>query len=385
MFSRLLKVPKQKSFFLFGPRGTGKTSWVKAQFPEALYLDLLESFMYADLLARPERLEELIPSGFNDWIVIDEVQRVPALLNEVHRLIESKKLRFVLTGSSARTLRRKGVNLLAGRAITYAMHPLTAVEMGEDFDLAKAVQYGLLPAIETEPDPKKYLEAYVTSYLREEVLQEGLMRNLGSFARFLETASFSQGSVLTISDVARECACGRKTVEGYFTILEDLLLSIRLPVFTKRAKRRMISHPKFYFFDAGVYRSIRPRGPLDSEDETMGAVLETLFYQNLRAINDYFEYEYELFFWRTASDIEVDFILYGPRGLLAFEVKSGCTIHPKDLSGLKAFCEEYPMARPYVIYGGTREMSQQGISILPMKQALLGLPEILKNVFTKTS
>ncbi len=379
MFTRLLKPPKDKSFFLFGPRGTGKTSWVRDKFPQALYLDLLESSTYAELLARPERLEELIPLGFDDWIILDEVQKIPALLNEVHRLIENRKLRFVLTGSSARTLRRKGVNLLAGRALTYAMHPLTAVEMGESFDCLQASKYGLLPAIQTEPDPKKYLEAYVTTYLREEVLQEGLLRNLGAFTRFLETASFSQGSILTIADVARECACGRKTVEGYFNILEDLLLSIRLPVFTKRAKRRMVSHPKFYFFDAGVYRAIRPRGPLDSEEEIMGAVSETLFYQNLRAINDYLEYEYELYFWRTASDLEVDFILYGPRGLLAFEVKSGSTIHPKDLRGLLAFREEYSMVQPFIIYGGTREMSQQGIPIIPLEQALHRLPALLNN------
>jgi predicted AAA+ superfamily ATPase len=378
MFSRLLKVSKDKSFFLFGPRGTGKTSWVKSQFPKALYLDLLESSMYADLLANPGRLEELIPSSFNDWIVIDEVQKVPALLNEVHRLIESRKLRFVLTRSSARTLRRKGVNLLAGRALTYAMYPLTAVEMGDDFDLAKAAQYGFLPSIATEPDPKKYLESYIATYLREEVLQEGLIRNLGAFARFLETASFSQGSLLTTSEVARECASQRKTAEGYFDVLEDLLLSSRLPVFTKRAKRRMVSHPKFYFFDAGVYRAISPRGPLDSEEETMGAISETLFYQNLRAINDYYEYEYELYFWRTASNLEVDFILYGPRGLLAFEVKNSSTIHPKDLNGLKEFCTEYQIAQPYVIYGGSREMSLQGIPIIPLNQALLRLPELLK-------
>ncbi len=378
MFSRLLKPPDKKSFFLFGPRGTGKTSWVKAQFPGALYLDLLESFMYTDLLAKPDRLETLIPSGFNHWIVIDEVQRVPALLNEVHRLIENRGLRFVLTGSSSRKLRRKGVNLLAGRALTYAMYPLTAIEMGDVFDLRTAAQYGLLPSIQTEPDPKKYLESYITTYLREEVLQEGLIRNLGSFARFLETASFSQASILTVSDVARECACERKTVEGYFSVLEDLMLSTRLPVFTKRAKRRMVSHPKFYFFDAGVYRAVRPRGPLDSEEETNGAIFETLFYQNLRAINDYFGYEYKLYFWRTASGLEVDFILYGPKGLIAFEVKSGSIIHPQDLNGLQEFCREYPMARPYIIYGGSREISQKGISILPMKQALLHLPELLK-------
>ncbi len=375
MFSRLLKPPDHKSFFLFGPRGTGKTYWVKQNFPQALYLDLLESNIYTNLLARPERLEEMIPQGFDDWIVIDEVQKVPALLNEVHRLIEKRRLRFVLTGSSTRTLRRKGVNLLAGRALTYAMHPLTAVEMGNAFDLKSALNYGLLPSIETEADPKKYLEAYVATYLREEVLQEGLTRNLGAFTRFLETASFSQGNILTITDVARESACHRKMIEGYFGILEDLLLSVRLPVFTKGAKRKLVAHPKFYFFDVGVYGAIRPRGPLDSEKEAMG----TLFFQNLRAINDYGNFDYELFYWRTVTQIEVDFVAYGPKGLLAFEVKNGASVHSEDLHGLLAFREEYPMVKPFLIYRGDRELTIDNIPVIPISAALHQLPKILEN------
>lgn len=378
MYSRLLAPPKQKSFFLFGPRGTGKTHWVKEKFPNALYLDLLNTSLYADLLARPHRLEEFILRDFDDWIVIDEVQKIPELLNEVHRLIEGRGLRFVLTGSSARTLRRKGVNLLAGRALTYSMHPLTLVEMAGSYDRAKMLKYGLLPAVQSEDDPAKYLEAYVATYLREEVLQEGLIRNLGAFARFLETASFSQGGVLNISEIARECSSGRKTVDGYFEILEDLLLSVRLPAFNKRAKRRVVSHPKFYYFDLGVYRTLRPRGPLDSEEELMGATFETLFFQNLRALNDYGNCEYEIYYWRTATQLEVDFVLYGPRGLLAFEIKSGSTIHPSDLHGLLAFKEEYPMVRPFIIYNGDRELNQNGIRILPMEKALLQLPELLK-------
>lgn len=377
MFSRLLKPPDLKSFFLFGPRGTGKTFWLREQFPHALYLDLLDSSVYTELLARPERLEALIPAGFSEWIAIDEVQKIPALLNEVHRLIEQRRCRFILTGSSARALRRKGVNLLAGRALRYAMHPLTAIEMGGLFNWIQALQVGLLPAIPTEPDPKKYLESYVATYLREEVLQEGLTRNLGAFTRFLETASFSQGSLLNMSEVARECACGRKIVEGYFDILEDLLLSIRLPVFTLRAKRKLVAHPKFYFFDVGVYRTIRPAGPLDTEQEASGAALETLFLQNLRAINDYGSYDYKLSYWRTASGLEVDFVLYGPRGLLAFEIKSSTSVHAGDLRGLSAFREEFPACRPFLIYGGDREMSFGDIPVLPIVQALQSLPQML--------
>lgn len=379
MFTRLLKIIDRKSSFLFGPRGTGKTHWVHSHFPNALYLDLLESHLYADLLARPERLEELIPSHYEDWIIIDEVQKVPQLLNEVHRLIEKRGLRFVLTGSSARTLRKKGTNLLAGRALKYFMHPLTAIEMQDAFNLQTSLQFGLLPAIESEIDPKKYLESYVATYLREEVLQEGLTRNLGAFTRFLETASFSQGSILNMSEIARECSSGRKTVEGYFEILEDLLLSVRLPVFTKRAKRRVVSHPKFYFFDTGVYRAIKPRGPLDSESEALGVATETLFFQNMRAINDYEGHDYQLSYWRTASGLEVDFILYGPKGLLAFEVKSSSHIHPGDLKALLAFKEEYPMAQLHVIYRGDREQVIQGIPILPLEYALKNLSHLLLN------
>ena len=209
MYSRMIKSPKAKSFFLFGPRGTGKTTWVKANFPGAVYLDLLEAEIYNDLLANPQRLENFIPADFDGWIIIDEAQKIPDLLNEVHRLIENNKYKFILTGSSARKLKRKGPNLLAGRALTYFMHPLTVNELGGDFNLSHSLTYGQLPCAYAEEDPKKYLESYVKTYLQEEVQQEGLTRNLAAFSRFLETASFSQASTLNISSVARECAVER--------------------------------------------------------------------------------------------------------------------------------------------------------------------------------
>src|SRR3990167_2118447 len=232
MFSRLLKPPKNKSFFLFGPRGTGKTTWVKSAFPDALYLDLLEAEIFNDLLANPQRLENYIPINFKDFVIIDEIQRIPNLLNEVHRLIEKSHQKFILTGSSARKLRKKGENLLAGRALTYFLHPLTAFELGSDFNLGKSLAYGQLPSVLIEEDPKKYLESYVKTYLEEEIFQECLTRNLSAFARFLETASFSQGSVLNTSAVAREAAIERKVVENYFLILEDLLIGYKIPVFS---------------------------------------------------------------------------------------------------------------------------------------------------------
>ena len=213
------------------PAGTGKSTWVRSVFKDAIYLNLLESELYRLLLASPQRLETLIPPGYHGWVVLDEIQRVPELLNEVHRLIETRGLLFVLTGSSARKLRRKGTNLLAGRALTRRMHPLTAMELGSDFRLEHALKLGHMPMTFSDPDPDAYLSSYVHSYLREEVQQEGLTRNLQAFARFLEVVSFSQASPLNISEAARECDVNRKLAEEYFTILEDLLLAVRLPPF----------------------------------------------------------------------------------------------------------------------------------------------------------
>ncbi len=381
MFPRLLQVPN-RSFFLFGPRGTGKSSWVHEHLRDALYFDLLESEVYLELAASPGRLGQRIPPSFRGWIVLDEVQKIPELLDEVHRLIETRKLRFALTGSSARKLRRKGVNLLAGRAITKAMHPLTRAELGSQFNLRRSLELGHLPTVCTEPDniaARQYLKSYVTTYLREEVQQEGLARNIGAFARFLEAASLSQAAPLNISLVARDCQMERKTVEGYFSILEDLLLAVRVPAFTKRAKRRVVLHPKFYFFDIGVFRSIRPRGPLDSDDEIEGAAVETLVFQELRAMNDYGELDYSMHYWRTATGAEVDFVLYGERGLLALEIKRSPRIRSEDLRPLESFLQDYPMARAFVVYGGSRDYHEGKIRVVPIDVFLRDLRNILGN------
>lgn len=377
MYSRLLIPPREKSFFLFGPRGTGKSTWVKTTFPDAVYLDLLDSGLYADLLARPSRLREYVPSERGRWIVIDEVQRVPELLNEVHRLIEDHRVRFILTGSSARSLRKRGVNLLAGRALTCTMHPLTSRELGSDFALSQFLDHGGLPSVTQEVSPHAYLESYVRTYLREEVQQEGLTRNLGAFSRFLEAASFSQGGVLNVSAVSRECAVERKVVEHYFGILDDLLLSHRLPVFTRKAKRRMIRHRKFYFFDAGVYRTLRPKGPLDRPGEIDGAALETLFLQELIAYNAYLRLGYTLFYWRTRTGLEVDFVLYGERGIKAFEVKLASNVRKEDTAGLAAFLADYPMADAYLVYCGKRVRREHGVEIVPIETCLSRLPDLL--------
>ncbi len=379
MFNRALSHPLRthKSFFLFGPRGTGKTTWLRQHLPDALFINLLQSEFYIRLSADPGHIRTLIPPGHAGWIVIDEIQRVPELLNEVHDLIESKQHVFVLTGSSARKLRRDGVNLLAGRALTYHMHPLTAVEQAQDFRLEDSLRFGHLPARFSEADPLRYLQDYVQTYLREEVLQEGLMRSIGPFFRFLEVASFSQGSLINVSEVARECHVDRRVAESYFSMLDDLLIATRLPVFSKHAKRKLVQHAKFFYFDVGVFRAIRPAGTLDSPAEIDGPALETLVLQELRAVNDYEEFGYELSFWRTKHGLEVDFVLYGKRGLLAIEVKRSNNLHAQDLRALREFKKDYPPATCYVFHGGPTPLYFDDIIAIPMTQALQNLAAIL--------
>ncbi|MCP5505437.1 MAG: ATP-binding protein [Chlamydiales bacterium] len=381
MYQRWLgsRKPLKNSFFLFGPRGTGKTHWIKTNFPNALYFDLLDYQTYRGLLSDPTSLRDKIPEGFEEFIILDEVQRIPELLNEVHRLIEEKRYRFGLTGSSARKLKQKGVNLLAGRAVIHHMHPLLYQELGKDFSLSHALEYGLLPStFEKDRDAKEYLASYVTTYLREEVMQEGLIRNLDTFSRALEVASFSQGSVLNISAAAREAQVSRKVMEGYFSIMEDLLLATKVPVFTRRAKRKLINHAKFYFFDVGIYRTLRPMGPFDRVEEAEGAALETLFYEHLRGVNDYLQLGYTIYFWRTQAQHEVDFVLYGNRGLFGFEIKRAKTIAQEDLRSLKLFGEDYPEAKRYILYGGKDKLYFDGITALPFEQALKELLILLE-------
>lgn len=368
----------EQSFFLFGPRATGKTTWLKTVFPGDVFVDLLDSAVYTRLLAAPERLENLIPPGYKGKVVIDEIQRVPALLNEVHRLIEQKKISFVLTGSSARSLRKKGVNLLAGRALTRHFHPLTVLELGKDFNLENSLRFGHLPYVFRAEDKKAYLSSYISTYLREEVLQEGLSRSIASFSKFLEIASFSQSGVVNASGIARETGLDRKTVDGYFQIVEDLMIGSRLPAFTKRAKRRLVVGDKFFFFDAGVYRALRPAGPLDSPEEITGAALETLLLQEFSALNDYLGLGYTAYYWRTSNGAEVDFVFYGESGIIAVEVKRTTNIDSSRLGGLKSFQKDYPQAKCYLACGAARREYHGGIEVWPFGDFLVNLPEILQ-------
>jgi len=367
---RFLQLPAG-SFFLFGPRGTGKTTWLRQVLPNALEVNLLRPDVYREMKARPERLRELVLGNPDRRdVVVDEVQRVTELLPVVHDLMEGAAApRFVLTGSSARKLRRGGADLLAGRAVVREMHPFLAAELKE-FDLITTLARGLVPLVVASADPGDALAAYATLYLEQEVQVEGLVRNIGSFARFLEAVSFSHGSLLNVSNVARDCQVNRKTVEGYLEILEDLLLAFRVPVFTRRAGRQTTSHPKFYLFDAGVYASLRPRGPLDRPEEVTGASLEGLVAQHLRGWMAYTDGEFTLNYWRTRAGLEVDFVVYGAGGLWAIEVKNAGVVRPGDVRGLRAFAEDYPECEPLLLYRGADRLSVAGIRVAPVEEFL---------------
>lgn len=367
--------PPVDHFFLFGPRGTGKTWLTQRYFPDAVRVDLLDPGTLRSLAARPERLRELVAARPEArQVVIDEVQKLPELLEVAHQLIEERHgAQFILTGSSARKLRRAGVNLLGGRAVQKSLHPFMAGELGNQFNLEEALRLGLLPIVRGGKAPEEILRAYNGLYLREEVQMEGLVRNIGNFSRFLEAISFSQAAVLNLANVARESHINRKTIEGYLEILEDLLLAFRLPVFTRRAQRELAAHPKFFFFDAGVFRANRPAGPLDSPSEIDGAALESLVAQHLRAWCDYSDGNHRLYYWQTRSKVEVDFVIYGEGGLHALEVKNSGQVRPEDLRGLKSFGEDFPESRRWLLYRGRERFLRDGILCVPCEEFLMQL------------
>ncbi len=371
--------PPQGSYFLFGPRGTGKSTWLKVHYPDAYWVDLNDPELFRIFAASPEHLEALLDQApSKKTVVIDEVQKVPDLLNVAHRMIERKTgYQFILTGSSARKLKRQGINLLGGRALLKYMPPFYAAELGDAFDLKKNLRLGMLPIVLDSAEPAETLRAYVGIYLKEEVQAEGLVRNVGDFARFLETMSFSHGSILNLSNISRECHVSRKTVEVYLQILEDLLLSFRLSVYTRRAKRQLSSHIKFYFFDAGVYRSVRPLHLGDPIEESEGPALEGLVGQHLHAWVQAQTAQHQLHFWRTSSGLEVDFVVTGPELFLAIEVKNGTTVNPGDLKGLEHFCEDYPEATPILLYRGNRQYKEKGILCMPLESFLSTLNPLI--------
>lgn len=371
---RLLNLSSE-SYFLLGPRGTGKSTWLLHQYPHAIRIDLLLGEEERRFSAYPEKIRDVansLPTG--STLIIDEIQRVPRLLPEIHALIESKKeIQYIMTGSSARKLRRSVSDLLGGRAFLRQMGPFLASELKEEFSLEKALKTGLIPLVWNSSEPEHRLLDYLHLYLREEVQAEGLVRQIGDFSRFLEVASFAHASIWTSTDISRESSVKRATVDNYLHILEDLLLAFTLPVFTRRAKRKLISHSKFYFFDAGVYRVLRPQGILDSSQEIEGLALEGLIAQHLRSWVLSQAQPHSLSFWRTQTQLEVDFIVYGPRGFWAIEVKRSPNLGPDDVRALKAFQEEYPEAKCLIVTLGKRRESYQGFPIIPAEEFLLGI------------
>lgn len=361
----------ERSCFLLGPRGTGKSTWLKARIPDAAYLDLLNPQLLRELEAFPERLRDHI-GGRNSphIVVIDEIQRAPGVLPVVHAILEEPDPpRFIMTGSSARKLRRNGTNLLGGRALQRHMHPFMAAEL-PSFQLEHSLLHGLIPLVVASESAREVLQAYINLYVDEEVRTEALTRNVDAFLRFLETVSFSHASLLNISNVARVCHVQRKVVQSYISILSDLLLSFTLPVFERRAKRATVVHSKFYFFDTGLFRTLRPRGPIDRPEEIGGLALEGLVAQHLRAWSDYRSDGSDIYFWRTRAGSEIDFVVYGGVDFAALEVKNASSIQEADVRALRTFVGDYPEASNVLLYRGDSAKFVRNVACIPVANFL---------------
>ncbi len=369
MLKRILEPPKQ-SFFLMGPRGSGKSTWLRENFPGAHVIDLLSEETYHHLLASPGHLADqlrAIPS--DQWVIIDEIQRLPGLLNEVHRFIESRRLKFALCGSSARKLKKEGVNLLAGRAIQKAMHPFVPEELGERFNLEEALEFGQLPIVIESLEKKETLSAYTQLYLKEEIQAEALVRNLPGFARFLPIAAMFHGQTVNVSNIAREAEVARTTIMGYLDILVDTLLCFRLPAYEAKLRLRERKHPKWYWCDPGIVRSMKKAtGSLSPEEK--GALFEGLVAQVLRAYKDYRQVFDEMYYWSPFSGIktEVDFLLLKGDRFIAVEVKSGKNFSQAWCKGLRAIVELKGVQRRIIVYpNGPVMQTEDGIEVMPFR------------------
>lgn len=372
MYTRLLTKP-QESSFLLGPRGTGKSTWTRKCFPEARFYDLLAVSEQVRLLNNPSALyDELQHLKPGSWIVIDEIQQIPVLLNEVHRLMEDKRLRFLLCGSSARKLRRSGVNLLGGRAESLYMFPLVSAEIGIDWSLQRILQYGMLPLAWQRESPLNYLTGYVQNYLNEEIKQEALTRNIGAFARFLEIAARQNGQVTNLSNIGRDAHVHRLTVATYFDILKDTLIGTWLPAWRLKSKNRPAGHPKFYFFDVGVARALSGRSAYPPSSEERGALLETYILQELRAYLSYKGKPYPLLYWHTYAGTEVDIVFEAQDTFVAIEIKSSENWNDRYGRGLRSFSEQLgkESVQKIGVYEGAHRMDQNGITIFPVKEFL---------------
>ena len=355
----------KESLFLWGARQTGKSTLLKALFPKSLYFDLLLSDVFERLQRNPSLLRETIigtdPPG---PVIIDEIQRIPALLNEVHWLITNKNVQFILSGSSPRKILRSGANLLGGRALRYELYPLVYKEI-PDFDLMRALNHGLLPRHYLSKNPEKLISAYIGSYLRDEIMAEAKIRNISSFSRFLEAAAFSNGEIVNYTNIAAECGVSAPTIKEYFQILEDTLTGRFLPSYQKKPKRRVIRAPKFYYFDIGMANYLLKRKSIEPGNETFGKAFEHFIYHEIYAHSTYSGLNYQLSYWRTASQIEIDFVLGDHQ--VAIEVKATQLANPRHLKGLKSFAEEYNVQKLLLVSNDPLPRQIGNILIMPWK------------------
>ena len=380
MFIRkqLLIDAENHSLFLWGARQTGKSTLVKEMFTNAIWFDLLLSDVYERLSKNPSILREtILAQPDTNLVIIDEIQRIPELLNEVHWLIANKNKQFVLSGSSSRKIIRGGYNLLGGRAIRYELYPLVSSEI-PNFDLLRALNNGLLPRHYLAANAKKLLSAYIGNYLKDEIAAEAKIRNIQSFAKFLEAAAFSNGEMVNYANIASDCGVSAPTVKEYFQILEDTLIGRFVPSYQKKPKRRVITAPKFYFFDVGIVNYLLKRGKIEFGSEVFGNAFEHFIYHEIYAHSQYSGLAYPISYWRTASQIEVDFILGDNE--VAVEVKSTTNVSSRHLSGLKSFAEEYKTKQLILVCNEPMARLVDNIHILPWKVFLqkLWAGEIMK-------
>lgn len=353
-----------------GPRGSGKSTWLRSTFPDAYVIDLLSERTYQRLLANPGQFaDELRAVDGNRWVVVDEVQRLPELLNEVHRFMEDKRLRFVLCGSSARKLSGAGVNLLAGRALHRSMHPFVPEELGPHFDMNEALQYGVLPIVWDSTSREETLSAYAQLYLKEEIQAEALVRNLPGFARFLPLAALFHGQVINVSTIAREAGVARATTAGYLDILEETLLCFRLPGYEARLRVRERKLPKWYWCDPGIVRAMKRSTGMTTPEER-GALFEGMVAQLIRAYRDYRGICDDMYYWAPAgrSATEVDFLLIRGGDLIAVEAKSGSNFTEGWCRGLRAVAELKGLRRRIIVYpDGPVLQTKDRIDVMPFK------------------
>ena len=367
MFKRALNLPSPgtTTFFLWGPRQTGKTTLLRGKYPEALWVDLLKADEFRRYLQNPELLREALAARDPiRQVVIDEIQKVPRLLDEVHWLHENRGIRFALCGSSARKVKRGQANLLGGRALRYELHGLTAGEIGGDFDLNRLLNHGYLPSIYQSENPRSLLNSYVADYLKEEVAAEGLVRNLPVYSEFLNMAALADTELVNFSTIARDCGVSSHTIKGYFQILEDTLLGRWLPAYTRRPKRRVIAAPKFYFGDVGVVNHLARRGDLQPGAELYGKAFENWVFHELCARNSYSNAFAKLAYWRLPSGIEVDFIVNDMQ--LAIEAKAAAKVTQDHLKGLREVARDHRgiKQRMVVCLERTSRRTDDGIWIL---------------------